>query len=393
MKDYKKIYNPNYIYILTFIFPFIIYSFGWSTLYPVLSMSLLWFYLASFAIYFITGYITNRMNPFYYNKIDKASYNGFFVSLILGLYFMEIALFRQIPLLGLISGNFSYGDEFGIPVVHTLLVSFNSFYCVYIFHQYISKKDKTLMLQFLLLILPYVLLLYRSNILGIFVSCFFIFLFSTRISYKVVIISVMSVLGIFYTFGFLGNLRSADGDSTYIARASGATEDFLESNVPKEFYWTYLYVASPVANLQNNINYTKQDEGGWNELVLNECFPDFMIKFLPFVDRQEKSFYQINEFLNVGTIYVYGFSFLRWKGMIFMFFYFLFFINLYYVVLYKTKQYRIVGMALLFNMIIFANFHNTISYSASSLQLLYPVIFSFMHFSSRKKHTLEEIKS
>ena len=383
MKSYRKIYNPNYLYVITFMFPFVIYSLQWSTLYPPLSASLLLFYLGSFIIYLLTGYLSNRLKPFYFNRISKSSYNTLFVSIILALYLGEIILFRKIPLFGLLRGDFTYGDQFGIPVIHTILVSFNSFYAVYLFHQYISKKNKVLLLQFLLLLLPYILLVYRSNIMGLFVSCFFIFLLNNRITYKIIFTSIVAILLLFYGFGFLGNLRSGQGDSTYIARASGATDQFLESFVPKEYYWTYLYVASPVANLQNNINMTKQDEGGWKVLVLNECFPDFMIKFLPFLHREEKSFYQINSFLNVGTIYVYSFSFLRWKGMMFMFFYFLIFINAYYWVLYRSTRFRVVGMALLFNLIIFANFHNTISYSASSLQLLYPVVFSFLQAKTR----------
>ena len=383
MKDLKRIYNPNYLYIISFIFPFIVYSFQWSTIYPPLSSNLLLFYLGSFILYLIAGYFSNKLYPFYYSRIRKSSYNTAFVAAILVLYLGEILIFRKIPLLAIVTGDFTYGDDFGIPVIHTILVSFNSFYCVYLFYQYISKKNKTVLIQFLLLLMPFILLVYRSSILGVFVSCFFIFLLNTRLNFKVIMSSVVTVLLIFYGFGFLGNLRSADGDDTFIARASGATDEFLDGYVPNEYYWTYLYVASPVANLQNNINYTKQDEGDWKLMFLNECFPDFMIKFLPFVQREEKSFYQINEFLNVGTIYVYSFSFLRWKGIIFMFFYLLFFINAYYWLIYRSSRFRIVGMALLFNLIIFANFHNTISYSASSLQLLYPVIFSILQSKTR----------
>ena len=294
MKIYRKLYNPNYLYVITFILPFLIYSLQWSTLYPPLSASLLLFYLGSFIVYLIAGYLSNRLKPFYFNQISRSSYNVLFVSCILGLYLAEIVLARKIPLFGLLKGDFTYGDHFGIPVIHTLLVSFNSFYAVYLFHQYISKKNKVLLLQFVLLLIPYILLVYRSNIMGVFVSCFFIFLLNNRITYRIILSSVVAVLLSFYGFGFLGNLRSGQGDPTYIARASGATDQFLESMVPKEYYWTYLYVASPVANLQNNMNLTRQDEGGWKVLVLNECFPDFMIKFLPFVHREEKSFYQIN---------------------------------------------------------------------------------------------------
>ncbi len=122
----------------------------------------------------------------------------------------------------------------------------------------------------------------------------------------------------------------------------------------------------------------KSPEGSYKDLVMNEFLPAFVTKFI--VDQEPKKFHQINPFLNVGTIYVYSFSYLRWPGILLMFFYFIALINLYYLLIRKSDTYKVTGMAILFNMIIFANFHNTIAYSASSLQLIYPVLFSMVSF-------------
>lgn len=376
----KILYNPNFIYILAFIVPFIFYSLEWSTLYPRLGLSLFVFYLFTILVCGVAGVLLQLCKPFSYRPIGEARGNVAVIISIYLLYAAELLYTGTLPIYALLQGNFKYAEEgFGLPVIHTFLVSFNTFYAIFLFHQYVSTRKRRLLWFFLLVLLPFILLVYRSSILNVLLGALIVFLFHKPvIPLKLILKTIAGVLLVFFLFGFMGNLRSANGDATYIPRASGATEEFLNSYIPKEFYWSYLYVASPVANLQNNINLVKSPEGNYNDLVLNEFLPAFFTKFI--VKAEEKKFHQINPFLNVGTIYVFSFSYLRWTGMILMFLYFLILFNGYYLLIRKSDTYKVTGMAILFNMIIFANFHNTISYSASSLQLIYPVLFSIVTF-------------
>lgn len=381
----KILVNPNFIYIAAFSVPFSVYSLGWSTIYPDLTVNLLLFYLFTFVICFVLGALVHFTKPFTYRAIKQSSNNSIILLIIYILYFLEVIYSRQVPILGVVSGSFDYGEySFGIPVLHTFLISFNTFYTIYLFHQYISTGRKKIIGLFLIALFPFILLVTRSSILHVLLGSFFVFLFSrASLSYRIVIKSMISVLFVLFMFGIFGDIRSNSEDSTYIARASGATDKFLESSVPKQFYWSYLYIASPVANLQNNINYTIIPGGNYKDLVLNEFLPTFLTKFI--IPSQEKFFYQINPFLNVGTIYVYSFSYLRWKGLFLMFFYFIIFINVYYYVIVRSDTYKVTGLAILLNIIVFANFHNTIAYSVISLQLIYPIIFSTIkHFKNSK---------
>jgi hypothetical protein len=376
----KILYNPNFVYILAFIVPFIFYSFEWSTLYPRLGLPLFLFYLFTFLVCIAAGLLIQFCRPFHYKPIKEARGNIIVMLAIYLFYGAEVLYSGTLPIYALLQGDFNYAeDAFGLPVIHTFLVSFNTFYAIFLFHQYVSTRRGRLLWFFLLVLLPFILLVYRSSILNVLLGALIVFLFHKAvIPFKLILKTIAGVLLVFFLFGFLGNLRSGNGDATYIPRSSGATEEFLESRIPKEFYWSYLYVASPVANLQNNINLVKSPEGNYKDLVMNEFLPAFVTKFI--VQPEAKKFHQINPFLNVGTIYVYSFSYLRWPGMILMFFYFLILFNGYYLLIRKSDTYKVTGMAILFNMIIFANFHNTISYSASSLQLIYPVLFSIMTF-------------
>lgn len=381
----KILFNPNFIYIFSFIVPFVFYSFEWSTLYPTLRLNLFLFYIFTFLVCLVLGLIINFTKPFKYKAINESKAN---VTILVGMYILygvEVIYSRKLPLLGLLTGTFDYSEDlFGIPVIHTFLVSFNTFYGVYLFHQYISTGKKKLLWLFIISNVPFILLVYRSSILSILVGALIVYLLEKKnISIKMISKTIIGVLFIFFMFGFLGNLRSGQGDPTYIPRSSGATEKFLNSSIPKEFYWSYLYIASPVANLQNNINYIKKPQGSYKDLLLNEFLPGFFTKF--FIKEDQKEFNQINPFLNVGTIYVYSFSYLRWQGMILLFFYFIMIANLYYLLIQKSDTFKVTGMAILFNIIIFANFHNTISYSASSIQLLYPVVFSMIKYFTNRR--------
>lgn len=387
----KILYNPNFIYVFSFLVPFVFYSFEWSTLYPKLGLPLFLFYCFTFTICIGFGIFTNAISPFKYKTILESKSNFWVIIILYTLYTAEVAYSRTLPLYAVLQGNFNYTeDAFGLPIIHTFLVSFNTFYAIYIFHQYISTKRIRLLGMFLIVLMPFILLVYRSSILNILLGALIVFLLNkASISITLILKTVVGVLVVFFMFGFMGNLRSADGDSTYIPRSSGATEEFLNSYIPKEFYWSYLYIASPVANLQNNINEVQVPEGNYKDLVINEFLPAFATKF--FRPAEEKTFHQINPFLNVGTIYVFSYSYLMWDGAVLMFFYFIILVNLYYLLIQKSDTYKVTGMAILFNIIIFANFHNTISYSASSIQLIFPILFSSVTFLLKKNKLSKQL--
>jgi oligosaccharide repeat unit polymerase len=387
----KLISNPNFIYIAAFIVPFLFYTLGWSHLYPAIGTSLIVFYLITFLICAIFGAVIHYVKPFCYNSVPISKWNHLIIFSIYIFYFIEALYSRKIPLIGLIAGTYSYDeDTFGIPAFHTFVDSFDTFYCVYLFHQYLSSKKRALLFLCFVCLFPFIILVYRANILNVLLGCFTVFLLSRNtISVKIIAKSIVGIIIILYLFGFMGNIRSAHGDSTVVPRASEATEEFMNGPVPNEFYWSYLYIASPVANLQNNIHYTTKPNGDVFGFVMHECIPNYVIKLLQMPGIE---FYQINPFLNVGTIYVYSYSYLGWAGVAFLFTYFIVLINLYYFALQQTKTYKVAGMAMLFNVIIFANFHNTIAYAGSSTQLFYPIIFSIVTEKFIRKNKAKKIQ-
>lgn len=385
----KKFTNPNFIYIGTFIFPFLVYSLEWSTIYPALTPQLFGFYLLTFLIAFLLGLLINKLRAFTYKPIPVFPYN---LLVIIGLYFfywLDCLYAGYVPLFAFSTGEAEYGGNinFGIPTFHVLLVTFNLFFAVFLFHQLLSNRKKSLFLLYISAFVPFIFLLQRSNIMiTVISSVFMFFIAQKRISAIKISGLVVLMVAAIYLFGFLGNLRSGNGDPTFIPRVSGATEEFLESWVPKEFYWGYLYIASPVANLQNNINIEQNVHPDYAGFIVFEMIPDFVSKKIAnILSLTRREFNQINSFLNVGTLYARPFSFLSWMGMLILFIYMLVLMNLYYLIMQKSSRYGATGISLMFTMIALANFDNTISYSAFSFPLFYPFLFSVIKGFKIKK--------
>lgn len=376
----KKITNPNFIYIITFVVPFLFYTLQWSTIYPPLSPQLLGFYLLTFIIAFAAGILVDKLPGFTYKPIPVFRYNSLVIFFLYVLYALDCWYMGFVPLLAFYAGNASYagGLEFGIPTIHVLLVTFTLFFAIYLFHQFLSSRKWSVLLSYLSTFIPLILTSQRSSIMYIVIASAFTFVISQRriAVKKVVRLGVFAII-VLYLFGFLGNLRSANGDSTFIPRNSGVKEEFLESWIPNEFYWSYLYIASPVANLQNNINIEQNVVPNYPEFFVFEMIPDFLAKkIIQNYSLVRREFNQINPFLNVGTIYARPFSYLSWAGMFIIFFYLMILMNLYYLVIRQSYMYGTTGLAMMFSMIALGNFDNSIMWSAYSFPLFYPFLFS-----------------
>ncbi len=376
----KKLANPNFIYILVFIVPFLVYSLGWSTIYPELSAELFGFYLLTFVIALFGGVLVDMLPGFTYKPIPEYRYNLPVMLALFFLFALDCLYMGYIPLFTFAAGEARYGGSinFGIPTLHVIFVTFNLFFSIYLFHQYLSNRKWTLLLLYISSFIPFIFLIQRSNIMYIIIGSSFLFFISQKsISIKKIILLAAFGLGAIYLFGYLGNIRSANGDATYIPRSSGATESFLNSSIPKEFYWGYLYIGSPVANLQNNINIEQNVYPDYEGFVVFEMTPDFASKQLAkLFALNRREFHQINSFLNVGTIYARPFSFLSWTGMFLIFVYLMTLMNAYYLVMRKSYLYGATGVSLMFTIIAIATFENTIWFSAYSFPLFFPFIFS-----------------
>ncbi len=377
----KWIINPFLIYVFSFLFCIVVYLFGWSSSYPVLSLSFILFFSFTFIVSFYLGIIVYRYKEIEFKPIIESNAGSLIFILILFGYLMEFYNNKGIPLLMIFNGiDYDY-RLFGIKSFHVILLTFHGFYSVYLFHQLLSKFSLYKLLYFLVLLLLNVLIMNRGALIITLIQCAFLtLLYFDKIRTRLIFLAVLFFIVFSYFFGYVGNLRSAHGDNKYIPRVNGATSTFLESKVPNEYFWMYLYISSPLANFQNSIYFADtQSSLKEKKITIINCFlPSFITKRLIDVESRTKKSHLIHMNLTVCTIFNEMYLYFDWFGPIIMFLYLIAFSFIYLIIIPSQSRYFITSLVLLCSFMLFNTFDNMFSFSGLSLQLFYPVLFMIL---------------
>jgi hypothetical protein len=379
--------NPFFIYILGFSIALIIYQLDWSYLFPDLSFALVLFLIITFIISGLIGIYIHRTGALkFYEFKNTLSVNWWVVAITVG-YIANFVYAKRIPFFSILNNEDVDYQNFGIPTFYVILVTFSSFFTVYLFSCYIvEKKKKYLFLCMYLFIFP-LLIFSRGAILVNLSSVFFVYLFSykgkrAKIYFRIAAIIAIVLIG----FGSLGNLRTSNqaGDdssalSDIMLNLGEAKPDFVESAIPKEYFWSYLYISSPLANLQLNVN-EQQPNYSVSTVVQymnGELNFDFISKRIFAIYNIEKpDNVLIAPFLNVGTVYSTSYSYLGWWGMSVTFLFLMAITFLYLIIMKPQNPYFASGLAILNTFLLFCIFDNMFSFSALSFQLVYPILLS-----------------
>ncbi|TLP80756.1 O-antigen polymerase [Maribacter sp. ACAM166] len=388
---FKLLKNPFYIYVLGFALTFIVYTFNWSDIYPDLTVGMKLFFTITFISFFFVGIIVGRLKLIGRtvsttdHKLIKICF--YIISI---LYAVEFLFERDIPLIATLLGRsgISY-REFGIPILHGILISFNSFLIAHSFAVYMFNRNKKILIYNLLLYVPALLIINRSIIMfGVITSVFIYLHYIGKVKFKNKIKLILLALVGLFLFGFVGNLRSGE---EFIYTQSKVKKEFMESSIPKEYYWTYLYVASPLANFQNTVNKKYVEEYDLKGFLFYENLPRIISKNLgeP-LNIERKDLVRIVPWLTVGTTYARSYSYLSWAGP-----YLLFVANLliYFLILFlvpKKSNYHITTVAILSVIVLLNIFTNILIVTGISFQLAYCVIFAFFQ---DKKIVYKEIET
>ncbi|WML54774.1 O-antigen polymerase [Neobacillus sp. PS3-12] len=392
--------NPYYIYVFSFLGVLAAYLLGWSNLFPPLGSSLLLFLVCSILVALFIGRSFAKRKIITFNNVEyKDNVNWITYAILIG-YGIEILYFRNFPLLAVFSKSTMSYTDFGIPTFHVFLVTFNSFFSIYLFQLILSVKEnrKKLIILFVLNLVPSLLILNRGMLIIILMSCVFVYLikYQSKITIrKIAGLLVLAIIGL-YLFGMVGNMRvnktyqtqTSRFDNSMFLQIGGATKDFKESLIPKEFFWTYIYAASPIANLQETIDKYEMNK----DISLTDSFKFTTTQILPdFISKRIVKLYdftvpnplQIAPELNVSTAFAQPYVIMGWVGISF-FAIFAFMFSFFYILLLKriNSEYFVVGVAILNSIFVFNTFSNMFAFTGLSFQLVYPILFSL--FSVKK---------
>jgi hypothetical protein len=381
--------NPYGCYVLSFGIALTVYFFGWSGLYPALRISLIIFLLATFLIFLAINHFWTRLRKTEFVALPVHERPATLVTTIIMVGWVAEFIYEGgIPLMKILMGVPYDYKKFGIPSFHVLLVTFASYYTLYLFHCWLSQRSRLILTLFIINLLAAVLIYSRAMLFFNLTGSLMIYLnWRPTISGRQIFTLGATALVLFYLFGVLGSLRvSRIAGQSYnnenFMETGRATRFFRESMVPKEYFWAYVYVSSPLANFQQNINL---DPGGALNsrrivsMINSEILPDFISKRI--TDPLRLAIYQDSRIpgpFNVSTIYSRAYSYAGWTGILIMATFLAAFPIFFCWVLPPTSRFFVSGWCLLCTMYFFSVYDNTFRFTGLSFQLVYPVLLHWL---------------
>jgi len=385
----SSLWNPFFVYILAFSISLLVYQLGWSNLYPAISFRLLLFLLLTFSYSFLVGWCVYKDKIIVYSEVRRDKNIPIIASFIALGFLLEFLYLRHVPLLSILAGWECDYSAFGIKSFHVFLVTFSSFYSVYVFHVFLSTRKRKYLIIYLLMLTMPLLIFSRGMFVLILSSSMFVYLFRIRkLHFKFIIVTLLLVLTLFYLFGLTGNIRVSHQtgrtenitSSDIILKIGDAKGSFRESIIPKEYFWAYLYISSPLANLQKTIANSDSVDLTFGTLLsfINfDILPDFVSKRISkFLEVKKKKITRIMT-ASVGTVYASSYVYLNWLGLVLMFSFTMLASFSYIILLRRDNVFFITGIAILNTLILFNMFSNMFSFTGMSFQLVYPLLFSF----------------
>lgn len=379
--------NPYYCYAGSFSMAILTYWLHWSVLYPKLEGPLELFLFIMIAAMVLTGYAWQKHFPLKSLVIARDDHKPWKVTAFLYvLWGIDFLYEGGIPLVKILTGQPYNYRLFGFPTLHVFTVTFSSFYTIFLFHLYLSQpKQKTLL--FIVINLFAALLIYsRAMLIFNLTSCAIIYLFSLRqVSIRFVLTSLFGIIILAYLFGVLGTLRSSREanhryDNALFLDVGQPAASFQNSIIPNEFFWSYVYFSSPLANLQKNVSEAGFQPFGWRRfaaMVNNEFLFDFISKRINrFVGIEREGQREIPGPFNVSTVYSRSFSYLNWWGIFFMGGFILIVPWIYLRFLDVHSPFFLSGIAILCTIYFFMFYENTIRFTGLGFQLMYPLLFA-----------------
>jgi hypothetical protein len=381
--------NPHFCYILGFAFSLLVYQLGWSEAYPPLRFSLAAFLVITILIHF---FLARNWSKDVLKRTDlvliEPKINPWIVTGILYICW-SADFFREggIPLFKVFLNHPYDYKVFGVPMLHVFNVTFASFYSIYLFHLFLLSRKKKFLILYSINMFAAILIYSRSMLFFNLASTFFLYLLHLeKLPYKKLLLAIPLVIVLFYFFGIVGTKRVSfehqrPYDPTIFLEIGKATPQFRESFLSKEFFWPYIYISSPLANLQTNINtYSVKPItlARILEFINNEIlFESISKRINKMADIERENENTIKDPFNVSTVYSRGYSYLGWWGI--------FLIGIVVVelpFLYKNlvinNPYQFVSYSILCTSYLFLCYDNTIRLMALGFQLVYPVVFPYV---------------
>ena len=250
--------NIGICYAVTWLFVFLLYELGWSSLNIPLAPSLIAFFAITIATSLVFGCRYKQSKPC--GIVWKKRFPLITVLLIVG-FCIDWLYQGGLPLVQEYSGydpTLSAQPVMGIPIVHVALIGTIIVAIPYLFYLYVSSANKTILIEIFALAIVLFLNKSRGYLVFVIICMALIYL---RMRYtklkdvrpRLIFALLGMLLALFFFISIAGNLRSgyAWNDCSYIREAGRF--DAYPSWLTEHFMWGYTYITSCLGNLAYNI--------------------------------------------------------------------------------------------------------------------------------------------
>lgn len=369
------------IYSMVWLIVIILYSFSWSKFSIKLDNSLLIFLAITIIISFVLSLTIKKNHKV---KIESINYHRFplLTSIIIFLYAINFLYAGYIPLFGIISGYKDYVEFPGIPYLYSFLVPFSLFYYIYISYSYTIYKRKAILLQCLIILILFLLVFSRNLLICSIISSCYIFLSSKKMKKRTIgkkifryTLLLILIIIFLYIFGGLGNLRSGYSwnDSSYIEKLGKFTN--FPKFLPKQFMWAYLYIITPLSNL--NYNVINNNHISSFSRTLFTFIPEFIAKRINsnLIVTSENQTLLVATYFNAQTVFVESYYCFGILGCYFTYLIFLLYIFIFSFLIKKNMASETIPLAALAIFISLSFFYNVFYYMLTSMLVIFSMIY------------------
>lgn len=308
--------NPFLLYSIVWLAVLFFYNLNISELYPKLTLNTYIFIFITIFLNFLIGIIFNKKIK---RRIRKFNTNNkmkkYKLLLVLFFGFLDFYYAKSVPLLMiLLKKNYSYLEFHGIPIFHGFLLSYTFYFALCSFYDYLKTKNKFYFFQVIVSFLFPMLSYSRAYCLLIICGILMLFLiYKNKLRY--IFISIFIGIFLLYGFGVAGNIRHY-----YKWDDSSMIKKIAKINVKKTkcdpIFWGYVYLTSPVGNLQNNIN-NNNNVQDFSRLLIDNLIISTISKKIIKKDGIKSKLMVSN--LTVGTLYTPSYLSFGFIGMYFIF--------------------------------------------------------------------------
>lgn len=244
----------------------ILYSFGWSDLCEPLTLECVIFLTLTISISLFLSHIHKEKLKYITPKQNPRKKDTVFFTLCI-MYILNFLVARSIPLVEVVLYGYSYRDleSFGIPHTTLFLNAFSIFYCMYLSYIYAFYKQRKVLVEIFVIIGYFLLLMSRQYVFvcgAFFINTLF-FAYSSKIKrkfavqkYTNAVIMIVFGLILLYLMGVFGNMRYGAmwkwNDASMIMSLGKANESY-PGWLSGLFFWSYIYLVSPLSNFNYNI--------------------------------------------------------------------------------------------------------------------------------------------